>query len=710
MNIERVVKDRTQNLVEIKKQKQKCHDEIKQVRNQINEHLDNLEQQILQDLHAAEDKIKSHIDDQLGKLTEHTEKLDLLHTNMSALKEYASDLQTFLGSKMIENEIKKHELFMQSLYKDDSLQKIDLNCKIEDKISDLMSAVTSFGLISVDASSTLVEMQSEKDKQAQIGTLNHAPPTTFSDIKMKLKRKFEFTHVTGCSLSSTGDIFLLDYNQQRLLILNESGTLSEIPLSKNHPLDVTCIDDKTVAVSFYSSDQIQIINILTKTIDSMIKTTSNNPCLCYRDGDLFCCYTSIGIQRENVSGNCSSTLVKDATISLWSFVTTSKDKIMYSNCTNSTVTCCSLAGQKMWEYKDQLIRNPRGIAVDKNSNVYIASSGNNSIIVLSSDGKQARNLLGRDDGINNPFGLAFDVKKEKLLVANYNRPVLKNLKWVKYLSAPEGTTYLELHNIRSTILRFGVTSDLYIELKIQGKMKDQIKTEMASSSTVACGICEFQHTTTNAEYWCPDCDEGLCSQCLKYHNASKALRNHDVISVDNYKQLPPSIANISPYCAQHDRKFKNYCPQHGSIGCPLCIQSNHAKCVGILSLENVNQTAKTSVLMESLDENLKYIKMNADRVVKDRKQNLIEIMNQRQKFHDEIKQLLFEDSSLQKKDLNCKIEDKISDILSTVTSFGSISVASSSPLVVMQTEKDKQAQIGTSNLAQPTTTNDIKGH
>ncbi|CAG2204655.1 unnamed protein product [Mytilus edulis] len=139
---------------------------------------------------------------------------------------------------------------------------------------------------------------------------------------------------------------------------------------------------------------------------------------------------------------------------------------------------------------------------------------------------------------------------------------------------------------------------------------------MASSSTVLCGVCDSQHTTTNVDYWCPKCDEGLCSQCLKHHNVSKASRNHDVMFIDNYKQLPPLMAGISPYCSQHDRKLKNYCPQHESLCCPLCIQSNHVNCVGILSLENVIQTAKTSVLMESLDRNLKDIKMNAERVVK----------------------------------------------------------------------------------------------
>ncbi|XP_052101423.1 transcription intermediary factor 1-alpha-like [Mytilus californianus] len=425
LNFERVVKDRTQNLVEIQNQRQKFHDEIKQLRNKINEHLDSLEQLILQDLYAAEEKVKSQIEDFLGKLAEHTEKMDLLQTNMSAIKEYASDLQAFLGSKMVETEIKKHEIFMQSLFEDGSLQKIDLNCKIKDNLSDVLSTVTSFGSISVESNSPLVVLQTEKDKQAQIRTFHHAPPTTVNDIKMTLKRKFEFTCVTGCSFSSKGDIFLVDYGKIRLLILKEDGTLhSDIPLSNQNPVDVTCIDDKTVAVSFQSSNQIQIINILTKKIESMIKTTSSCQGICYADGHLLCCNTGTGIQKVKVSDNRSSTLVKDDTLSGWSFVTTSKDKIFYTNRSNNTVSCYTVTGEKKWEYKDQSVRSPRGISVDKDSNVYIASYGNNIIIVLSSDGKQVRKLLGTVDGIRIPFGLAFDVKKDKLIVANHNGPVL----------------------------------------------------------------------------------------------------------------------------------------------------------------------------------------------------------------------------------------------------------------------------------------------
>ncbi|VDI66256.1 Hypothetical predicted protein [Mytilus galloprovincialis] len=429
INIERVVKDRKENLVEIHEQKQKFHDEMKQVRNKINEHLNTLEIRILQELSAAETKVKSQIGDLLGKIAKSTEHINSMENNISAIKEYASDLQTFLGSKMIETEIQKYETFLQSLFDDGSLRLIDINCKIEDKITDILSNVTSLGSISIESTSPLVVLKTRKEIQVQTRSLPRVPPSTVNDITMALQSKFQFNHITGCCFSFTGDIFLVQYGNQRLLILKENGTLkNEILLSNSTPIDITCIDEKTVAISFPNSKQIQIIKVSTKTVERTIKTTGFCHGLCYSSGYLLYCDTGRGIQKVNMSDNCSSTLVKDNALSEWSSVAAYKNKIVYTNNYHHTVTCCSLAGEKMWEYKDQSVRYPRGISVDKDSNVYIASSGNNSIVVLSSDGKQVRRLPGEDDANSVPLGLAFDVKQEKILVANYREQALYRLK------------------------------------------------------------------------------------------------------------------------------------------------------------------------------------------------------------------------------------------------------------------------------------------
>lgn len=253
---------------------------------------------------------------------------------------------------------------------------------------------------------------------------------------MTLKREFKYTAVTrysyagftGCTFSSTGDMFLIHNEEKRLLIVNEDGTLkSDIPLSNPNPVDVTCIDDMTVAVSFPGSELIHIINITTKTVERIIKRTGYCHGICYRGGNLLYCRIGRGIQKVNLSEYCSSTLVKDDILSAFSCVAASDDKVFYTNSSNFTVTCCSLTGENLWEYKDQSKSDLYGIAVDKDSNVYVASNDNHSIIVLSSDGKQTRKLLGRFEGIFSPRGLAFDLKKEHLLVTDSDSAKLYGL-------------------------------------------------------------------------------------------------------------------------------------------------------------------------------------------------------------------------------------------------------------------------------------------
>jgi hypothetical protein len=70
---------------------------------------------------------------------------------------------------------------------------------------------------------------------------------------------------------------------------------------------------------------------------------------------------------------------------------------------------------------------------------------------------------------------------------------------------------------------------------------------------------------------------------------------------------------------------------------------------------------------------------------------------------------LSEDGCLQQLSLKCRIDKKIKDIMSTMTSFGSVSIETSPPSVVIKTMKSKQAQI--MSVIQPPSVksiNDIK--
>ena len=142
----------------------------------------------------------------------------------------------------------------------------------------------------------------------------------------------------------------------------------------------------------------------------------------------------------------------------------------------------------------------------------------------------------------------------------------------------------------------------------------------------------------NADNWCPECEEGMCSDCIKHHNVSKYTKSHEVISIENYHKIPQSVSKIVQHCTVHDRRYQIYCPMHESLCCPLCISENHQECVGLLAIENIVKPAKTSAMLDSIELTLKDISSNMERMIRDREENLTKITDQRRKIHSEIKE------------------------------------------------------------------------
>jgi hypothetical protein len=197
---------------------------------------------------------------------------------------------------------------------------------------------------------------------------------------------------------------------------------------------------------------------------------------------------------------------------------------------------------------------------------------------------------------------------------------------------------------------------------------------MATSRDILCGICEAQHITKIADQWCPECDEGLCSDCeTHFHKISKATRNHGIISIENYQKLPSCISEIGHHCKDHDMKYTIFCPIHDKPCCPDCICTNHKDCVGLLSIREIIKTSKTSTLIDDIEQSLRNIKYNIDIVIKNREQNLSGIRQQRQIFHDQVKQMrvkinshldTLEQNILKKlDDVEDKIKSKIDNLL-----------------------------------------------
>ncbi|VDH91014.1 Hypothetical predicted protein [Mytilus galloprovincialis] len=142
---------------------------------------------------------------------------------------------------------------------------------------------------------------------------------------------------------------------------------------------------------------------------------------------------------------------------------------------------------------------------------------------------------------------------------------------------------------------------------------------MASNKPIPCGLCQDGDVKTEADIWCNNCDEGLCSTCSTYHKRSRGTRNHKTIDIKSYK---PSIPVIKTECDKHGQKLTLYCPSHLMPCCDKCISSSHSKCSGIKSLASVVEITKIDEPTQSIERQIVFIKHFLEKLIKDKSINI----------------------------------------------------------------------------------------
>ncbi|VDI11716.1 Hypothetical predicted protein [Mytilus galloprovincialis] len=118
-----------------------------------------------------------------------------------------------------------------------------------------------------------------------------------------------------------------------------------------------------------------------------------------------------------------------------------------------------------------------------------------------------------------------------------------------------------------------------------------------------------RHISKAAEEYCPVCEEALCSDsdCKGHTKLSKASKNHQAISIDEYNKLPPFIREIIQECDVHGDRFEFFCPTHNELCCKRCITTTLSECKGSKVIEDFVEFSKSST---SIDECHVYIPLN----------------------------------------------------------------------------------------------------
>jgi hypothetical protein len=160
---------------------------------------------------------------------------------------------------------------------------------------------------------------------------------------------------------------------------------------------------------------------------------------------------------------------------------------------------------------------------------------------------------------------------------------------------------------------------------------------MATSNQSDERLCSFcDPSPIKAMGWCPECDDFLCSDCLRHHKSSKTSKHHSTMSLEDYKELPTVVQAMKHHCEDHDEPHHMYCPVHNRPCCIRCVLTAHKECTDVAPITDFISNVKSSPAILDLEQTLKELGSFVKRLMDDKDENLQEILTRKKEICEEI--------------------------------------------------------------------------
>ncbi|CAG2255683.1 unnamed protein product [Mytilus edulis] len=231
-------------------------------------------------------------------------------------------------------------------------------------------------------------------------------------IKPSLMKRLTITdnikslNIWACFVLPNGKFIMFDYNQNRLLLFSIDGLyVREVVSFTEIPLDACLVRNDTVAVALGSSNQTALVDIEQNKTTQIVKLLHDCDAVA-SDGQTLVISDMVKSTKVNLN-DMSHTILEGVRASR---IAIFKENIYGTIYYENKVFCYTSTGEPLWTFQHHGINLPQGLTLDTNGFVYIASRGNNSIVVVSPDGKTSKTILSEADGIKNPY--AIDINRE----------------------------------------------------------------------------------------------------------------------------------------------------------------------------------------------------------------------------------------------------------------------------------------------------------
>ncbi|XP_071161794.1 uncharacterized protein [Mytilus edulis] len=388
------------------------------MRKSIDKYLNQLEQTLLDELESKYSKLQSNMNTSVQQMELRVSQIDQIQSKLNDLIQNATDLQIYICLIEIEKSSSRVVNYFDDLEQGDDLSEKNLNMSISSDLQSILQDVKSFGDIAISISPSTLQVKTIRKDQAQqlvpnIPDVEQIRP--FWMYAMTIPKGIFPLLIKACVVLPDDTFIILD-NKELLLFSNNVCFVRKIHTFRDCPLDACYARTNVVAVALGSAKKIALVDIEKNRIIKIVRLSHN------------CDGVGVDDNRMVVSSDQKSTLINlnDMCCTILQELRASNVALFKGNIygileinNESKVSCYKNNGEHIWTFTHHEIDGATGLTLDRNGFVYIASASNNSIMVLSPDGKRSSAILSEHDGINFPSSI--DINKESgLMMVSYD--------------------------------------------------------------------------------------------------------------------------------------------------------------------------------------------------------------------------------------------------------------------------------------------------
>ena len=233
--------------------------------------------------------------------------------------------------------------------------------------------------------------------------------------------------ITGCTVMPNGHVVLCDRKNAHIKLLDDTWIITD-QLKLQGPRDVSVIDSRHVIVTSPDTKQLHSVQVLPQmkaeriikldkacwgvavSGDEMYITCQNNP----GDGEVRVLDLNGTLKRRLGIHQDESYLFKCP-----NYITVNTfGEIFVSDTNTNTITCLTSSGSVTYEYKDDDMRRTGGLICNSGDNILVCgvNSQNTHVIHVTADGKKNRTLLSSNDGLREPWSIAYKASEYILVI------------------------------------------------------------------------------------------------------------------------------------------------------------------------------------------------------------------------------------------------------------------------------------------------------